>query len=71
MNQCRKQSRAQSNALRVLGILMRRLDTTLCISTVTVEEFVDTLIESLNAKDATGFAGVVVMGELFDIFGDV
>lgn len=55
----------------MLGILLRRLDLTLCISTTTVEEFVDTLIESLNAKDATGFAGVVVMGELFDIFGDI
>lgn len=51
--------------------MLRRLDSTLCIATITVEEFVDTLIESLNAKDATGFAGVVVMGELFDIFGDI
>ncbi|CAL6093247.1 Conserved_hypothetical protein [Hexamita inflata] len=69
--QCSKYSRSQSTALRVLTFIMKRMDPILQIKEYTMESFIDLTINSLNEKDTTGYAGVVVMGDFYSIAADL
>ncbi|KAH0576849.1 hypothetical protein SS50377_20195 [Spironucleus salmonicida] len=62
-----KQSRVQSTALRVIGILFQQLDESLVVkqSNITISQAVSTCLDATNSKDSTFFASVVAIKELY------